>query len=212
MPGVSERNWLILTALAMEAKAIAAEFGTAPHDLQIIGIRASRLDRNALAQYQKILLAGLAGALDPTLNIGDIVAFPPSPGIPGEGWGEGLTVRPGKIHATDHVISSPEEKQTLFRQTGCLAVDMESDIVSQAAAEANLPFIHIRAISDTAADALPPNLSAWIDDLGNPRLPRLATDLALHPNQIPAMIRLGKNSRLAVRNLARAVRQIVQLP
>jgi hypothetical protein len=50
----------------------------------------------------------------------------------------------------------------------------------------------------------------WINETGRPRPARIAANLALHPSQIPAMIRLGKNSHLALRNLTQALRRIVQ--
>jgi hypothetical protein len=46
--------------------------------------------------------------------------------------------------------------------------------------------------------------------MGKPHPARIAAKLALHPAQIPAMIRLGKHSRLALANLAVALRRIVQ--
>ena len=202
---MAARKWLILTALEMEAKAIKAEFGNEV-DLRVIGIRGKRFELNGLDQYQKIVLAGLGGALDPSLEIGDIVLSTPSPGTPGEGWGEGLRIREGKIYGSTKVIASPEEKRQLFNQTGCLAVDMESPIVEAA----GFPFLHLRTISDTAADALPPDIGDWVDDVGNPKISRVAGELALHPGQIPAMIRLGKNSKLAARNLSRAVSQLIK--
>jgi hypothetical protein len=68
----------------------------------------------------------------------------------------------------------------------------------------------MRAISDGAEDSLPPRMTSWIDDVGRPKPGRLTVDLALHPGQIPAMIRLGRNSRLALRNLATAIGKIIR--
>jgi adenosylhomocysteine nucleosidase len=200
-------NWLILTALAMEAKAIAAELGLPRDGVQLhsIGVKARHVDREKVSQSDGILLAGLAGALDPTLCIGDLILDAPIAGP----W-QDLPIRRGKIYSSDRIIATVAEKRSLFESTRCAAVDMEGKIVREIADAAKVPMIHLRAISDTAADALPGNLSGWIDDFGNPRLPRVMTDLALHPQQIPAMIRLGKNSRLAVQKLAKAVRQIIE--
>jgi len=61
----------------MEAKAITAELGEAMASQQVsvhvIGIRAKRLNRDLLVGSNGIILAGLAGALDPALAVGDIV-------------------------------------------------------------------------------------------------------------------------------------------
>jgi len=66
-----DSKWLILTALAMEAKAITAACPQAT--VRVIGIRASRFDDSMLAGATGIILAGLAGGLDPQLKAGDVV-------------------------------------------------------------------------------------------------------------------------------------------
>lgn len=116
-----QRKWLVLTALSMESKAIAAELGKeapdvhpGPH-LEVIGIGAKRLTPAMLEGFDTVILAGLAEALDPTLAVGEIVIDRPSDH--------------GKIHTSDHLVATVAEKQRLFRETGCLAVDMEGRIV-----------------------------------------------------------------------------------
>ncbi len=190
----------------MEAKAITAELGEMMAlqqvSLRVIGIRAKNLNRDLLAGSSGIILAGLAGALDPALAVGDIIvdsASPPLSHFPR-----------GKFYATDHLGATPADKQRLFRETGCAAVDMESDVVRALTESIHLPMLHVRAISDVADDAVPEHMMDWIDTVGRLRAPKLLADLALHPHQIPAMIRLGKNSRLALRRLTQAIGVILQ--
>jgi hypothetical protein len=208
-PAAKSPNWLILTALAMEERAIAAEVGEyirpGAVSLQIIGIKAIRINPESVSQSGAVILAGLAGGLNPALKAGDIIAEA-SANSP---WND-LPFRAGRVHTSDHVIASPAEKQRLFRETACDAVDMEGGVVRRLADSAGVPMLHIRAISDSANETVPVEMMSWIDDVGKPLPGRIAANLALHPGQIPAMIRLGKNSRLALANLARAVRQIVQ--
>jgi len=205
---MSQRKWLILTALAMEAKALQSEFRPVLPEhvnLSTIGIAGRRFDKDILRNFDGgVILAGLAGALDPALAVGDIV-FEATP----DGFCGPLPFRQCKVHTSDHMISSIAEKQQLFVETGCAAVDMEGAIVRRLAESAGLPMLHIRAIGDSAAEALPERMMNWIDDLGEPLFPRIAADMFLYPSQISTMMRLGKNSRLALRNLAPAVQQIV---
>jgi adenosylhomocysteine nucleosidase len=207
---VIQRKWLILTALALEARAVAAELGAAAQDvsIQVIGIGASRLSRDLPEQISGIILAGLAGGLDPTLLVGETVFD--GPPTADSSSAELLAFRGGKIYASDHLVSTVEEKQRLFRETGCLAVDMESGFVRTLAESAGLPLLHIRSISDTADEPLPPEMLDWIDDVGQPRLSKVAGSLALHPMQIPTLIRLARNTRLAAGRMAHAVCRIVQ--
>ena len=202
---------MVLTALTMEAKAIAAELGWTPADqdvcIQVIGLRAGRFDRGGLGQFDGVILAGLAGGLDPALGVGDVVcdATREKP------WGD-LPLRRGKIYTADHLLATAIEKARLFRETGCLAVDMEGGIVRAAAESAGIPLLNIRAISDTAGQSVPQRMVNWVDDVGRARPGRVTADLIAHPLLIASMIRLGKQSRFAVRRLAEAVRQVVQSP
>ncbi len=206
---VSRRKWLILTALSMEAKAIAGEIGWKPGDVDVsiavIGIRGGRFDRSGLSGFDGVILAGLAGGLDPMLRIGDVVCEGPAE----KPW-EDLPLRRGKIYTADHLVATAIEKERLFRETGCLAVDMEGEIVRAAAESAGVPFLHIRGISDSAGQSVPERLVNWVDDVGQARAGRVTADLIAHPLLIPSMIRLGKQSRFAVRRVAEAVRGVVQ--
>ncbi|HEX4052627.1 MAG TPA: hypothetical protein VHX86_00035 [Tepidisphaeraceae bacterium] len=199
----------------MESKAVAAELGRRTSQdvcLQIVGIGAKRLKLEMPGEFTGVILAGLAGALDPTLKVGDIVIDRnPAPNSPSPSTlGEDLGIRYGKIFTSEHLAATVAEKRRLFQETGCLAVDMEGAIVRAAAESAGLPMLNIRAISDPADQALPERMMRWVDEVGQPRPTAVAAELAIHPFQIPALIRLGRQSRLAARKMAQAVRQVVQ--
>ncbi|MGE9293309.1 MAG: hypothetical protein ACQKBW_06830, partial [Puniceicoccales bacterium] len=63
-----------------------------------------------LVKPKRVILAGFGGALDPSLQRGDIV----------------IDRGEGKIHTAADVVSTPAEKAALFEKTGCPVVDMES--------------------------------------------------------------------------------------
>jgi hypothetical protein len=194
------RKLLILTALEMEAKALQPVAGSA--EVRIIGIRAGRLAPQIARSADALILAGLAGALDPKLRIGDIIyqKFGDWPDLP---------YRAGLIQTVDHAIDSPEEKSELFRQTGAQAVDMESAIVQRFATEAKLPLLILRSISDTASRALPRGMLNWIDDIGRPRLAKITLAAMKQPSLMPALKRLGEDSQRALATLAAAARTVV---
>jgi nucleoside phosphorylase len=118
-------------------------------------------------------------------------------------------VRRGKIHTADHLISAVAEKKALFESTGCPAVDMEGQIVREVAEAAKLPFVHVRAVSDCADEALPDRMATWIDDFGEPRMSQVMADLALRAYLVPTLMRLQKNSKMAVGRVAGAVRELM---
>jgi adenosylhomocysteine nucleosidase len=200
---VNQCKWLILTALTMEAKAISSAIPALPDDTElcVVGIGAKKLTTEHCSRCTGgIILAGLAGGLDPALRVGDVVVDQPQSGP----WPI-LPFRHGRVHTSEHLITTSTEKSELFRQTGCLVVDMESAIVRRFAETSGLPLLTIRAISDSADDALPERLLGWVDEFGRPRLGRVSRDLAGHPLQIPALIRLGRRSHRAARQMAYAV-------
>ncbi|MGN6368071.1 MAG: phosphorylase family protein [Phycisphaerae bacterium] len=211
---------LILTAILPESKALSQGLHltkvTAPVPfwqseaeglaLAQVGVKASRLATCAhlpqLASFRAILLAGLAGALSPTLRVGDVVidgqcTLPPHP------------ARNGRIHMAPQIVSTAAAKQRLFSKTSCIAVDMESEIVRQFAHTRGVPFLHVRAISDAAGDALDPALLRLVDDDGRPRIGRSLGLICRRPGMLPAMLRVQKATTLALANLSKTVNEIV---
>jgi nucleoside phosphorylase len=194
------RKLLVLTALEMEAKALEPVVG--PERIRLIGIRAVRLNAKLVHGADGLILAGLAGALDPALGIGEII-------LQKCGDWPDLPYRAGLIYTVDHLITSPQEKADLFRQTTALAVDMESAIVQKFAEKSGLPLLTLRSISDGASQALPAGMMNWIDDIGRPKLAKIAMAAMTQPSLMPALRRLERDSKQALASLADAVRAVI---
>ena len=109
-----------------------------------------------------VLIAGVAGGLDPSLASGDLLLA--EGGDPG--WLAAVArrlpeARVGKLLTSGRVIVSARNKAAVFADTGALAVDMET---WAAAAVATVPWLGLRAISDTAHQDLPldfPQCHGW---------------------------------------------------
>ncbi|MGA3066538.1 MAG: hypothetical protein ABSF29_06795 [Tepidisphaeraceae bacterium] len=209
---MSDSNWLILTALAMEANAITAvcgdllQKGGGSAAVRIIGIRANRLDKSDLAGFRGIILAGLAGGLHPDVKTGDVVIS-----APGEWW-PGLPYRRGEICTSDHLVAHSDEKRMLFERTGALAVDMETEIVRRQCQAAGVPMATVRAISDPADQDLPNGVDRWVDEDGQLRIGTVAGAILRRPGILPGLVRLGRQSRLAAANLGAAINKILLTP
>ena len=212
---------LILTALHPEAKALARTLkcpAPSPNSpsrkgdiaLALIGLRARSLPHVPKTLHpQAIIMAGLAGALAPHLKIGDIIISPPPTPHSSIRQLVNSSVHPGQIHTSPTLISTPEQKQTLFKNTGALAVDMETDYARDLAAKLHIPFLAIRSISDTASQHLDPKLLALVDDYGRPRTTRALASLARNPKSLPNLLRLKRATDLALKNLATTLKSIV---
>src|SRR5262245_51421691 len=129
---------LICVALKLEANAIDRALRNVPDvpaRVQIIGIGAGKLpQRFSPTEVSLLIPAGLAGALDPKRKCGDIVE---------DSTGE-------RIHTAETMIATVQQKAQLFEATGTSAVDMETRHIVRVAKESGVPFVAIRAISDTA--------------------------------------------------------------
>jgi hypothetical protein len=200
-----EGKWLILTALAMEAKAISKVVKRKDGaNLQIVGPKGGGLRSAMLIGCKGVILAGLGGGLDPSLKIGDVVCNSPNPAD----WPQ-LPYRWGPIHASDGVIDTPAKKKELFETTGALAVDMESAVVLQKAQAAGVPILIIRAISDQADEEISPEVFEWVDEEGRARPGRAVRGIVRDPALLGQAIRLARQSNQAAKAMAAAVRFVL---
>lgn len=212
---------LIFTAVELEAKCVARALGTkvpsvaqpAEGDvlgrrvvLHLIGIAAVALPPVEAAKGSDwVIMAGLAGGLDPALDIGQIVVEDcPEP------LQTRLCCRHGRIHTAQGIASTVAEKAALFRSTGALAVEMENARVRQWSDQAGLKFIGVRAISDRADQTLDPAVLRLVDKYGCPRPARIAAALVRRPSLAPALARLGRSSNRAALALGAAVRELIE--
>ena len=194
------RRTRILVAMQMEGKAASTwldDVGEEHLSVHVIGIGAKRMPR--INPGDRVFVAGLGGALDPSLKAGDLVVDRPSghmcPDLP---W------HSGPIHTAPSPVCTVEEKAALFKETGALAVDMELEVVRRQL-PADVTLIGLRAISDPADMAVHPAVLGLVDDLGNPRLLYAAGAILRRPGLIPHLAKLRANTKLALDNLAAGV-------
>jgi hopanoid-associated phosphorylase len=99
------------------------------------------------------------------------------------------------------IVSSSREKKRLFEQTGASALDMESAAVARVARQHHCPFLAIRAIADPVNMDLPQAITYALNAQGEVLLGRLLTFVALHPGELPGLIRLGLQFNAARKTL-----------
>jgi adenosylhomocysteine nucleosidase len=101
---------------------------------------------------------------------------------------------------TDKLVGTAAEKKQLSPLAD--AVDMESFAVLSVAKEHDLPAVAIRVITDRLDEDMPADIVTTVNDKGRVRVAGLLRYVASHPLQLPAMIRLGRKSRIAAEALA----------
>ncbi|MCW3051495.1 MAG: Nucleoside phosphorylase [Chthonomonadales bacterium] len=116
----------------------------------------------------------------------------------------------GDLVTVQRVLTTPEEKRALYARTKAQMVDMETVGAIVAAEQAGLPWLAVRVATDSVEEALPLDFNALADAEGNVDRGRVIAATLTHPWKIPALIRLGKNSSLAAKNLTRFLENYLQ--
>ena len=207
----------VVCALASEARHLGPAHAALVRVSGMGMAAATRCAKGLVDEGANALVSwGMAGGLDPRLTPGTI--FLPDTVISTAGvalatagpWRERLagavsahhSVNEGRLLTSARAVGSLAEKAVLFRETGAMAVDMESAAIAEVAQAHQLPFIAVRVIVDGAGDALPRAVTAAADSEGHLRVWRLLGALARTPGELGPLLRLASRYRAANRSLA----------
>lgn len=175
-----------------------------------IGAEAARRAAEAvIALYGPSLVysAGFAGALDPTLKVGDIVQ---PRRVVNAGDGSSLTLDRGEgVLVSFGSVASPSQKVSLRDSFQAQAVDMEAAAVARAAEARGAGFAVVKAISDEF-DFDFPAMERFVDSNGRFLEGRFAWYTALRPWLWAKVARLARNSRRASLALCERLRTITE--
>lgn len=205
--------WIVCFAVAAEAAPLRRRGVPAGAEVQLCGMgpaAARRWIEGVLAGPRPagVLTCGFAGGLDPALGLGDLLAD-------AAGWPElgpalaAAGARPARFATEARVAVTAADKAAVRARTGADAVEMESGVIVAACRAAEVPAAIVRAVSDTAEDDLPLDFNALLTPAGRLSLPRLVLAVAARPGRVPALLRLGKRSRLAAERLAKVLGRVL---
>ena len=224
---------LMFAALKPETEAVQTAVDRWTHDcpaiarsgsydnikVECIGMRGGRL-REVLPRYAHqrvagVIVAGVAGALAPELAIGDLVIDANSTDADRvaefmNAMSSQRRVRVGPIHTAKELVGSARAKKQLYKETNAIAVDMENIYTRQLAERRKVPWLGIRAISDTAFENISSKVVHFVDGSGTVRPWDLTLSLARKPMLIPQLIRLGRNTQSATRHLSDAIGAVIR--
>jgi adenosylhomocysteine nucleosidase len=210
---------LCTSGLAAEAKiARAAGFSA------VVGAgdreRTARLVERAALGANCLVSFGIAGALAPQLRPGDVVVSADVVAA-GRRWcgkedfrrrlgtlAQSLGAIEGPVLGAAAILATEADKRRAWRETGALAVDLESDVVAAVAARAGIPFLVVRAIADAAYRELPPAALIPLSPGGRPRLASVFASVLRQPRQITPLLALARETRRALLALAEPARAL----
>ncbi len=118
------------------------------------------------------------------------------------------TVHTGCLAESHQIVSSGTGKKQLHAKTGAIVLDMESVAVAKIARQHTLPFLAIRAIVDPVNMSLPRAINRSLNDQGDVVLSKLLIFLALHPIELPGLIKLGLHFNAAKNKLKLVAQQL----
>lgn len=176
------------------------------------------LDRGAGA----LVSWGSAVALDPELVPGTTLVSTRVLAAPGESYpvdvdwhrrvveriGSAVRLCTGTLAEVAQVLSTPAQKAQCLADTGARAADMESGSIAGAASAAGKPFLVVRAVADRASTTLPPSALAALDASGRWAPGKFARALLSRPQDVPRLLRVGREFRAAQVALARVANTI----
>jgi len=187
-------------------------FQPGPEDMVLVTGMGARAAETALrlslsgSRPDLIVAAGFAGGLNPELTLGQLVLDDRAGEVAARinDRKDSSLFFSGTIYSSPRVLITPDEKDICRSETKADAVDMESETIRRIAGEQGIPMIALRAISDTAQEALPLDFNQFMTPQGGMCFGRLIAHLMLHPGKIPSLIRFQKRVIIAARELAKA--------
>jgi nucleoside phosphorylase len=158
--------------------------------------------------------AGVAGALTPSLAVGDLVvarriqdsrgeAPPPDAGFVGRGIRAGAVA--GTLVTRDRPALNPSEKAAIAQTVegeGPGAVDMESAAWARAAGERGIPYLVVRSICDAADEEIPSYIARSVGSDGRIRRAAVVGYSLANLGTIPALWRMRRRTRDCADRLA----------
>jgi nucleoside phosphorylase len=201
----------------------SAEIGGTAVDVVLTGMgaeNARRATRGILGRsYAACISSGFAGSLKTEHDVADILvatsvrqvgggAVECNPGLARSCASVGGVKKVQTFLTSDGIVNSVEKKAVLGESGD--AVEMESFTILSMAQHCDVPAIAIRAISDRFDQSLPVDFSGSIDQCGHVLKGKLAGEIASNPFKIPALIRLGRQSRMAAERLTQFLEQYIE--
>ena len=203
---------LCTTGLEAEAKiarraGLSAVIGAGDHR------RTVKVVEEAASAAECLVSFGIAGALKPGLRAGDIILstevvdddrrWLSSDSLRSRlsGLVEEIGAIEGPVLGAQMVVATKADKRRAWRETGAIAVDLESVVVARAAAALGIPFVVLRAIADPAVRELPPAALVPLNGNGTPAIGQVLASVLMRPRQLPTLLTVAREARQALQAL-----------
>jgi nucleoside phosphorylase len=165
-------------------------------------------------QFDFVISAGFAGALDDELQVNDLLvaknfstvdlncAQSPLSTVP---------IQAVNMLTISALIDSSEERERIARESGASAVDMETESIARACAARGIPLLPLRIITDTPTEPFPAPPSVLFDiQQQRTHITALTRFFLTHPTRIPGLVQFARRIARARKTLSNALVKIVR--
>ena len=177
-----------------------------------------------------LVSVGIAGAVNADLEIGDVVAarntcvldqglagpFQTLARLSEAAWqASAQTLLAGGARLVSGTAVTTRGSQYIQFQPDGMAnpvLEMETAGIAQAAAQQGIPLLCLRAISDGPRSPIPFDLEVMMDEDYNLRISKIIKTITGHPQMIPQLVRMGRNTAKAAENAAIALIAVLSQP
>jgi len=164
-----------------------------------MGVTAAEVAERKLNASKPDLLvsAGFAGALQPDLEIGDLVIGQnyTDPGVLA-GLNLSSKWRLGDLATVPAILENEQDKRAVAEKTGAIIADMETALLHEMCQARGIPLLSVRAISDTLTYQMPVPSSVLLNPrTGRPESLLLFRHLIANPLAVTGFNSLVKNAR-----------------
>jgi len=166
----------------------------------------------------RLLSFGVAGALDTGLPVGALAVGSKVVARNGSWdcdavWADRLLKALPEAHCcavwgSEVLVPTAAEKITLYKETGCSIVDMESQCAAEAAADAGLPLAVVRVVCDEANHNVPSLVMEAINPDGSTNYLSVLASLLKAPWETFDLLKVGRNMAKALRVLEGTARML----
>jgi adenosylhomocysteine nucleosidase len=160
-------------------------------------------------QFDCLISAGFAGALDDQLHVGDLLLarnFSTVELSAARSALSSLSIHTADLLTVPSIIESGEERNKIAQATDAAAVDMETEFIARACAERAIPLLSLRVISDAPRERFPAPAKVLFDiERQRTGIMNLGLHLLKHPSAIPRLIAFARRVSTARRSLTAAL-------
>ena len=167
--------------------------------------------------------AGAAGALSPSLGAGEILVAErvvdaageaPAPDAALVARAVALGAKPATLVTVARPVTSSKERGEVARRFGpadrpVAVVDMESAAWARAAAGHGIPYVILRAVSDTFEEELPGFLSSCLSRDGSVNRVAVARRLLFRPGALQVLLRARERVRAGAEAIGRFLERLL---